>query len=118
MFFRAKIIKDSCEKVFSKLGISEPLLDLALELEHVALADDYFVSRRLYPNVDFYSGLLMKALGIPTDMFTVMFAIGRMPGWIANWLEETRDPKGRIGRPRQIYTGQKLRNYVEVKERV
>jgi citrate synthase len=102
---RAKVAKQMCKDVLSKLGINDPLVDLAQELEEAVIADDYFVSRNLYPNIDFYTGLTYRAMGIPTNMFTVMFAIGRMPGWIAQWLEMRDDPHGRIGRPRQIYTG-------------
>lgn len=103
---RAKIIKGSFDKALASLGIkNDPLLDIARKLEEVALNDDYFISRKLYPNVDFYSGLIMRALGIPVNMFTVMFAIGRMPGWIAQWREVASNPKGKIYRPRQIYTG-------------
>ena len=102
---RSKILKSSVDDVLAQLNRTDPLLDIALELEGAALQDDYFVSRKLYPNVDFYSGILLRALGIPTDMFTVMFAIGRMPGWIANWKEINDDPKGRIYRPRQLYVG-------------
>jgi citrate synthase len=94
-----------CKDVLEKLGVNDPLVDLAQEVEEAVLADDYFVSRGLYPNIDFYTGLTYRAMGIPTDMFTVMFAIGRIPGWIAQWLEMKEDPHGRIGRPRQIYTG-------------
>ncbi|WP_428386808.1 citrate synthase [Mucisphaera sp.] len=101
---RAKILKASADKVLNKLGINDPLLDLARKLEETALADNYFVSRNLYPNVDFYSGIIMRAIGIPVNMFTVMFAIGRMPGWIAHW-KEVRDRDSKIYRPRQIYTG-------------
>ncbi len=102
---RALIIKEQCDKVLSQLNKSDPLLDIAKKLEEIALVDEYFVSRRLYPNVDFYSGIILRAIGIPTDMFTVMFAIGRMPGWIANYKEVMEDPESRISRPRQIYTG-------------
>jgi citrate synthase len=101
---RARILKASADKVLEKLNVNDPLLAIAKRLEKVALADEYFTSRKLYPNVDFYSGIIMRALGIPTDMFTVMFAIGRMPGWIAQY-KEVRDQKGKIYRPRQIYTG-------------
>jgi citrate synthase len=101
---RARVLKGSADKVLAKLGVNDPLLDIARKLEEAALNDDYFVSRKLYPNVDFYSGIIMRAMGIPTDMFTVMFAIGRMPGWIANW-KEVRETKSRIYRPRQVYTG-------------
>ncbi|MBN2783774.1 MAG: citrate synthase [Pontiellaceae bacterium] len=106
---RAKVAKQMCKDVVARMGTSDALLDLAQELEEAVLADDYFVSRGLYPNIDFYTGLTYRAMGIPTDMFTVMFAIGRIPGWIAQWLEMREDPHGRIGRPRQIYTGPNLR---------
>jgi len=105
---RARIAKQICEQVLGKLGIEDPLLDIAVELEEAALKDDYFIERHLYPNVDFYTGIVFRAMGIPTDMFTVMFAIGRLPGWIANWLEWRDDPGNRIGRPRQLYVGPKL----------
>ena len=107
---RAKVAKQMCKDVLAKMGKSDPLVDLAQELEEAVIADDYFVSRNLYPNIDFYTGLTYRAMGIPTNMFTVMFAIGRMPGWIAQWLEMRDDPDGRIGRPRQIYTGPTLRS--------
>ena len=102
---RAKVIKKMTEKVLNKLNITDPLLDIAKELEDVALSDDYFVERGLYPNVDFYSGIIYRALGFPTNMFTVMFALGRLPGWIAHWREMILNPASRINRPRQIYTG-------------
>jgi citrate synthase len=114
---RAKVIGAACDIVLKKLGKSDPLLDIAKNLEQAALRDDYFVSRKLYPNVDFYSGIIFRALGIPTNMFTVMFAIGRTPGWIANWKEVASNPKGRIYRPRQIYVGPKPRNYVPIAQR-
>jgi len=114
---RATIIKASCDKILAKLKKSDPLLDIALKLEETALKDPYFLERKLYPNVDFYSGIIMRALGIPTEMFTVMFAIGRMPGWIANFREVMNDPKSRIYRPRQIYDGPTVRNYVPIEER-
>jgi citrate synthase len=113
---RAKIIKKAADEVLKTLGVHDPILDIAKKLEAAALADDYFVSRKLYPNVDFYSGIIYRALGIPTDMFTVMFAIGRLPGWIAQW-KEMRLNKEPIGRPRQIYTGYPLRPFKEVDER-
>jgi citrate synthase len=113
---RAKIIKKSCDDVLEKLGVNDPLLDIAKKLEKVALEDDYFKERNLYPNVDFYSGIIYKALRIPTEMFTVMFAIGRLPGWIAQWKEMTENGEP-IGRPRQIYTGYNNRDYVEVSKR-
>jgi citrate synthase len=114
---RAKIIGESCEVVLKKLGLSDPLLDIAKHLEQAALNDDYFLERKLYPNVDFYSGIIMRAIGIPAEMFTVMFAIGRMPGWIANWKEVATNPKGRIYRPRQIYQGPTQRSYVPIDKR-
>jgi citrate synthase len=114
---RAKIIGKACEDVLKKLGINDPLLDIAKKLEQAALKDDYFLSRKLYPNVDFYSGIIMRALGIPTSMFTVIFAIGRTPGWIANWHEVASNPKGRIYRPRQVYVGPVKREYVPMAQR-
>lgn len=113
---RAKIIKKACDDILEKLGINDPVLQIAKELEEAALKDSYFVDRKLYPNVDFYSGIIYRALGIPTDMFTVMFAIGRLPGWIAQW-KEMRENKEPIGRPRQIYTGYTHRAFVEVEKR-
>ena len=107
---RARVIKKMTEKVLNKLNIQDPLLDIAKELESIALSDDYFVKRGLYPNVDFYSGIIYRALGFPTNMFTVMFALGRLPGWIAHWREMILNPKNRINRPRQIYTGIKKRD--------
>src|SRR6478752_1297578 len=114
---RAVIIKEQCDKVLAQLHVSDPLLDIAKKLEEVALHDDYFVSRKLYPNVDFYSGIIMRAIGIPMDMFTVLFAIGRMPGWVANYKEVMDDADSRISRPRQIYTGETLRSYKPIGER-
>lgn len=113
---RANIIRTACHEVLQELGVKDPLLDLAMELERIALEDEYFVERRLYPNVDFYSGIIYKALGIPTSMFTVMFAIARTVGWVAQWLEQSETP-GRIGRPRQIYTGELERQYVLMPDR-
>jgi citrate synthase len=113
---RAKIIKKACDDVFEVTG-TNPLLDIALELEKVALEDDYFVSRKLYPNVDFYSGLIYEALGMPVGMFPVLFAIPRTSGWIAQWLEMIDDPEQKIARPRQIYTGERTRDYVAVGDR-
>ena len=107
---RARVIKEMTEKVLNKLNIQDPLLDIAKELESIALSDDYFVKRGLYPNVDFYSGIIYRALGFPTNMFTVMFALGRLPGWIAHWREMILNPKNRINRPRQVYTGIKKRD--------
>lgn len=113
---RAKIIKQACDNVLNKLGIHDPLLDIAKRLEEVALSDDYFVERKLYPNVDFYSGIIMRAIGIPTNMFTVIFAIGRLPGWISHWREVHMAP-AKIDRPRQVYTGHPKRDYVPVEDR-
>lgn len=114
---RARVIKSSADAVLDAMGVDDPLLDTAKRLEQAALEDDYFAERKLYPNVDFYSGILYRAMGIPTDMFTVMFALGRLPGWIAQWLEMRNDPTGRIYRPRQIYTGATERNYVPLDQR-
>jgi citrate synthase len=114
---RAKILKAACDRVLNKLGIHDPLLDVAKKLEDVALRDDYFIERKLYPNVDFYSGILYRAIGFPTNMFTVMFALGRLPGWIAHYKEMMEDKDFKIGRPRQIYTGHAMRSYVPMKER-
>jgi citrate synthase len=114
---RAKIIKNTADKVLSKLGIKDPLLDIAKELEEAALKDSYFVERKLYPNVDFYSGIIYRALGFPTNMFTVLFAIGRLPGWIAHWKEMMEDTSTKIGRPRQIYTGPTERAFVPIEKR-
>jgi citrate synthase len=113
---RAKIIKKACDEVLEELGTEDPLLDIAKALEEVALSDSYFVERNLYPNVDFYSGILYRAIGIPTEMFTVMFALGRLPGWIAQW-KEMRDNNEPISRPRQIYVGHTKRDYVELSDR-
>ena len=112
---RAKIIKKAADDILTKLGVNDPVLEIALKLEEVALRDPYFIERKLYPNVDFYSGIIYRALGIPVDMFTVMFAIGRLPGWIAQW-KEMRENKEPIGRPRQLYVGQTQRPYVEMKK--
>jgi citrate synthase len=114
---RAAIVKKAAYDVFAALDVKDPLLDIALRLEEVALADDFFVSRRLYPNVDFYTGLIYKAMGFPTRMFTVLFALGRLPGWIAQWREMINDPQTKIGRPRQIYVGEPLRDYVPIDDR-
>ena len=113
---RAQILKKSADKVFEKLGVDDPMLDIAKKLEEVALKDDYFVERKLYPNVDFYSGIIMKTIGIPIEMFPVMFSIGRLPGWIAQW-KEMRENHEPIGRPRQIYVGEVERNYVSIEKR-
>jgi len=109
---RAKIIREMTHKVLGELGVDDPLLEVAMRLEEAALQDEYFIQRKLYPNVDFYSGIIYKALKIPTEMFTVMFAIGRTAGWVAHWLEQQVDPEAKIGRPRQIYTGSDVRDYV------
>ena len=114
---RARILKKATDDVLDALGKSDPLLDIAKNLERVALEDEYFIERRLYPNVDFYSGIIYSAMGIPVNMFTVMFALGRMPGWLAHWQELREDPGSRINRPRQIYTGETERRYVPVEER-
>lgn len=113
---RAKIIKKACDDVLNRLGIKDPVLEIAKKLEEVALHDEYFIERKLYPNVDFYSGIIYRAMGIPKDMFTVLFAVGRLPGWIAQWKEMTAN-KEPIGRPRQIYTGPKVRDYVNIADR-
>jgi citrate synthase len=114
---RAKIIKKACDSVLQKLGVQDPLLDIAKGLEEVALQDPYFVERKLYPNVDFYSGIIYRALGIPTNMFTVMFALGRLPGWMAQWKEMLEQPGFKICRPRQIYTGDTQNQYKDIKSR-
>jgi citrate synthase len=114
---RAKIIKTAADKVLAKLGVKDPLLDIAKSLEEAALQDSYFIERKLYPNVDFYSGIIYRAMGFPTNMFTVLFALGRLPGWIAHWKEMMEDPTTKIGRPRQIYTGPTLRQYVAIDKR-
>ncbi|MDX9788124.1 MAG: citrate synthase [Desulfobacterales bacterium] len=114
---RAKIIKKTCDTLLAKLNISDPLLDIAKELEEIALKDDYFISHHLYPNVDFYSGIVLRAIGIPTNMFTVMFAIGRLPGWIAQWKESMDDPTWKLCRPRQIYMGPTEKPYIPITER-
>lgn len=113
---RAKIIKKACDDILAKLGVNDPVLEIAKELEQAALNDPYFVERKLYPNVDFYSGIIYRALGIPVNMFTVMFALGRLPGWIAQW-KELRHTKEPIGRPRQVYVGENERNFVPVEKR-
>lgn len=114
---RARIIKKACDEVLAKLGVKDPLLDIAKKLEEAALTDPYFVERKLYPNVDFYSGIIYRAIGIPTEMFTVMFGLGRMPGWIAQWKEMIENPGTKIGRPRQVYTGSPARDYVAIAKR-
>ena len=114
---RARIMKKMCDKVLSKLKINDPLLDIAKELEAAALKDDYFIEHNLYPNIDFYSAIVLRAMGIPTNMFTVMFAIGRLPGWIAQWKESLDDPKWKLGRPRQIYIGPTQTDYIPIDQR-
>jgi len=115
---RAKIMKETCHEVLAELGIKdEPLLDMAMEMERIALTDDYFISRKLYPNVDFYSGIILKAMGIPTSMFTVIFAVARTVGWVSQWKEMIEDPSQRIGRPRQLYTGAAARDYTPMDRR-
>ncbi|MEX0667513.1 MAG: citrate synthase [Acidimicrobiia bacterium] len=114
---RARIIKQAATDVLAKLGINDPLLEIAMELEQMALSDDYFIERKLYPNVDFYSGIIYRALGFPTDMFPVLFALGRLPGWLAQWKEGAEDPKTRIFRPQQIYTGPTERDFVPIEKR-
>ena len=114
---RAKILKVACDKLLNKLGINDPLLEIALELEETALTDDYFIERKLYPTLDFYTGIMYRAIGIPLNMFTVMFALGRVPGWIAQWKEMHEDPKQKIFRPRQLFTGNTMRSYTKITER-
>jgi citrate synthase len=115
---RARIIQKACHEVLAELGIKgDPLLDLAMELEKIALNDRYFIDRKLYPNVDFYSGIILKAMGFPTSMFTALFAVSRTVGWVSQWKEMMEDPQNRIGRPRQIYTGATLRDYLPMDRR-
>ncbi|MGH3495376.1 MAG: citrate/2-methylcitrate synthase, partial [Sciscionella sp.] len=114
---RAKIIKGHADKIIDKLGGDDELLEIAKKLEETALSDDYFVERKLYPNVDFYTGLIYRAMGFPTKMFTVLFAIGRLPGWIAHWREMINDPATKIGRPRQVYIGSGARDFVDMRQR-
>ena len=114
---RARILKKFADDVLGRVGLDDPLLEIANQLETAAREDDYFVSRNLYPNVDFYSGIIFRALGFPTRMFTVLFAMGRLPGWIANWKEMHDDPATRIARPRQVYEGPVMRDYVPITER-
>ena len=114
---RARILKGAADRLLEQLGVSDPLLQIAMELEQIALKDDYFIERKLYPNVDFYSGIIYRAMGIPTQMFTVMFALGRLPGWIAQWKEMSESEDGRINRPRQIYTGNTLTDYIPIDKR-
>ncbi|MGB6002773.1 MAG: citrate/2-methylcitrate synthase, partial [Thermoanaerobaculia bacterium] len=114
---RATLLKEAADEVLTGLGVDDPLLEIAKRLEEIALKDEFFVGRKLYPNVDFYSGILYRAMGVPTEMFTVMFALGRLPGWITQWKEMRDDPNGRISRPRQIYTGAPKRPWVSITER-
>ncbi|MDH4228722.1 MAG: citrate synthase [Nitrospirota bacterium] len=114
---RAKIIRESCHEVLAELGVNDPLLDVAMALEEKALNEDYFISRQLYPNVDFYSGIILKAIGIPTNMFTVIFALGRTVGWVSHWMEMIKEPDTVIGRPRQLYTGATNRDYKPIAKR-
>ena len=114
---RAQVMRQTCHEVLDALNIEDPLLDLAMELEKIALEDEYFVSKKLYPNVDFYSGIILKAMGFPTSMFTVLFAVARTVGWISHWNEMIRDPAQKIGRPRQLYTGPVQRDFVSVAKR-
>ena len=114
---RAKVMQKTAEEVLNELGISDPVLDTARELEQVALKDDYFIEKKLYPNVDFYSGVILNAIGFPTSMFTALFALARTVGWVAQWNEMIADPDQKIGRPRQLYTGATQRDYVPVDQR-
>ncbi|MFM7702367.1 MAG: citrate/2-methylcitrate synthase, partial [Alphaproteobacteria bacterium] len=114
---RASVLKKACDEVLGELGIKDPLLDIAIELEKIALNDEYFVSRKLFPNVDFYSGIIYKALGIPSNLFTVIFAIARSAGWISQWKEMYEDPAFKIGRPRQLYTGYNKRDFIKIENR-
>ena len=114
---RAKVMRQTCHEVLSELNIKDPLLDLAMELERIALEDDYFIEKKLYPNVDFYSGIILKAMGFPTSMFTVLFALARTVGWVAHWNEMIQDSAHKIGRPRQLYTGVETRNYIPIEAR-
>jgi citrate synthase len=115
---RAKIMQSTAHEVLNELGVKDdPLLDVAIELERIALHDDYFIEKKLYPNIDFYSGITLKAMGFPTDMFTVLFAVARTVGWIAQWKEMIQDPEQKIGRPRQLYTGKTLRQYKPMSNR-
>jgi len=114
---RAKLIKATCDKLLAKIARQDPLFDIAQQLEEVALADEYFIERKLYPNVDFYSGVIYRAIGIPVQMFTVLFAMGRLPGWIAHWMEMHRSPTKKICRPRQVYSGETVREFVPIDRR-
>jgi citrate synthase len=114
---RAKVMQETCHEVLAKLGIKDDLLDVAMELERIALHDDYFIEKKLYPNVDFYSGIVLRAIGFPVSMFTPLFAVSRTVGWIAQWKEMIEDPEQKIGRPRQLYVGPTQRDYVPVDRR-
>ncbi len=114
---RAKVLKKSCDEVLEDLGVNDPRLELAMELERIALEDEYFIERKLFPNVDFYSGIILKAMGFPTSMFTVLFAVARTVGWISQWKEMIEEPSLRIGRPRQLYSGPASRPYVNLEDR-
>ncbi|MED5241916.1 MAG: citrate/2-methylcitrate synthase, partial [SAR324 cluster bacterium] len=115
---RAKILKDACDRLLKKTGTNDPLLEIALKLEETALSDDYFIERKLFPTLDFYTGIIYRAIGIPINMFTVMFALGRVPGWIAQWKEMHEDPKQKIARPRQLFIGQSERSYKSIDDRL
>ena len=114
---RAKVMQKTAEEVLNELGINDPIFDVARELEQIALKDDYFIEKKLYPNVDFYSGVILSAIGFPTSMFTALFALARTVGWVAQWNEMISDPEQKIGRPRQLYTGPTQRDYVPVDKR-
>jgi citrate synthase len=114
---RAEIMRQTCHEVLGELGIKDPLLDLAMEMERIALQDEYFIEKKLYPNVDFYSGIILKAMGFPTSMFTVLFAVARTVGWVSQWKEMIEEPTQKIGRPRQLYTGPAERGYVPLEKR-
>ena len=115
---RATIIRQVCHDLLNEIDtVDQPLFEIAMKLEEIALEDEYFIQRKLYPNVDFYSGIILKALGIPTSMYTVMFALARSAGWVAQWLEMMEDPDFKIGRPRQLYMGQKTRDYIPINKR-
>lgn len=114
---RAKVMQKTANEVLEKLGVSDPIFDVARELEKIALSDEYFVEKKLYPNVDFYSGIILSAIGFPTSMFTVLFALARTVGWVAQWNEMIGDPEQKIGRPRQLYTGSPQRDYVDIAKR-
>jgi citrate synthase len=114
---RAMVMRKTCEEVLKELGINDPMLEIAMELERIALSDDYFIEKKLYPNVDFYSGIILRAMGFPTKMFTMLFAVARTAGWIAQWKEMIEDSEQRIGRPRQIYVGENQRKYVPLTQR-